>query len=213
MFLEAFMSRRKKEVWKDGGPVLVEEPVEMAPEGEAPVVEDQALVAGVTDAVRVTPDKLLEAKALFIKGEADLYDIAIDLEVPVTQVACWARDGHWMAARREVQKVISEGQRLAEERFVLENRLPAARAQMDVVNKAVKKASGLVDGAQSASELRRIAESMGSLSNVAERAVGMNMKESADETADESGGRKKKTPLVVIGITPREVTVEERSIN
>jgi hypothetical protein len=199
-------------VWKDGGPVTVETN-ELPLKGEEPKVTDQELVAGVTDAVRVTPDKLLDAKTQFIKGEADLYDIAIDLAVPVTQVACWARDGHWMAARREVQKVISEGQRLAEERFVLENRLPAAKAQMEVVNQAVDKAKTLVGGASTATELRRIGESMAAFSNVAERAVGMNMKESADETADESGGRKKKTPLVVIGITPREVTVEERSIN
>jgi hypothetical protein len=175
------------------------------PEVEEPKIKE----ARVAKADAFDPTVIAEAYERFLNG--DSFDaLAIELSIPKKVLAYHARKGDWLTRRADLLGVM---QTEADQRyldFLARERLPAAERHLRVAGKlegAIERiVDKLIDIADEDGDItiddkriRRLTESMASISAVSARAAGIT-----DRPAPVGGGNQSvgKQPLIIIGVQP-----------
>lgn len=145
-----------------------------------------------------------KAYDLFLNSSSDFSDIALSLGVPVRTVTAWAKSGGWIERKREIEAAIFAESEAKYKSFIIENRLPEAKRQLEAAQKLEDGVLRMVDKAlekdkvPNSLELRRITETLVGASGVSSRVLGIHDKmfDSISQNAVLQG----KTPLVVLNV-------------
>lgn len=179
-----------------------------------------------TTVKRYDPADKARAYEMFMGSDKDAADIAVELGINRAVIATWAREGGWVAKRKEIEL---ELMRMADEKyraFVTENKLPVLRRQVRISGKIEVAIEQIIDDEISKADkegravddklIRRMSEALATVSGVSTKAVGLA--DTVIENNSQGGGR---VPLVAIGIGPqvpqdqgnRGPTIEVREVD
>lgn len=163
----------------------------------------------------VAPAVLAKAYELYLNTDLDITDIAVSLSVPRSAVAAWVRNGKWEARKQELIQELFKSSEDKYRALILANRAPTVERHLRVGKKLEEAIERNIDeatadgGAPSDMRLKRLAESLSSVSSVTARAAGVT-----DTPFSEGGQKQGKVPLVFVNVQPgvasAAVTVEER---
>lgn len=189
-------------------PVEILPSAPLSPEQISPVPEEPEDL----DQRAYSPEQKAKAyEAYLIKG-LNPREISMDLAIPASTIAGWIQKGKWRDRKLQIEKEVFEIAESKYRKFIIEEKLPTAERHLEaakVIEEKVKKVVDRIDVESSSADVKlvRAAKALSDASNVSARAVGLTDKPQEREEDD----KKKRTPLVVIGVqgTAPVITVKE----
>ena len=132
--------------------------------------------------------------------------------IPASTISHWITKGRWRDRKLQIDREMFEIAESKYRKFIVEEKLPTAERHLEAAKAIESKIKKVVDkidtdAANADVKLVRSAKALSDAANVSARAVGLSDKLPESEPDD----KKKKVPLVVIGIqgTAPVVTVKE----
>lgn len=190
-------------------------------------MEQDELAVGTefTTPTKYAPPVKARAYELYLNSDLDTTDIAIDVGVPRSTVATWAREGHWLERKQEIEHELMQRSEDSYRQLILRNRKPVLERHLRISEKLEEAIEKVIDdatrddGVPSDIKLKRLAEALSSATGISARAAAISDKPFGDMSKDGRGDNPPKTPLIMIGIRPQaspdhapppiEVTLEE----
>lgn len=154
------------------------------------------------------PKVKAEAYDMFLNTDMDLTDIAIKVGVSKSVIAAWSRDGGWAKHKEDLELELFRSAESKFRNFFLEYKLPTLIRHIETAKMLEEQIAAILKKAQDknktldATELRRLSESLASVTNVSARAVGIGDKGALERVAPKQDPYGGKRPLVAIGIAP-----------
>jgi transposase-like protein len=173
-------------------------------------MSDMEVVKGTefTTARDYDPKVKAQAYETFLTSDLGYAEIALDLGIPVQVVTKWAIDGKWRDRKHEIDVELF---RQAEDKYralvmkvrvpVLERHLRVSGKLEEAIDKAVDELTENGDTIDSR-ELKRLAESLSSVTGVSARAAGISDKFFGD-ALNTPGDRSGKQPLITLNVMPQ----------
>lgn len=176
-------------------------------EPEAPLLVGSPLIHPLTTVKLYDPEVKAKAYECFLHTDMDLVDISIMVSVPRHVVATWAKEGEWNKRKRELELEVFRAAEAKYRAFLIKNKqstverhLALSTALEEQVGKLLDAMKQNPDDLPSSSELRRLAETLASITAVSGRAVGLAEKVTKVEEVSDPDEKKGKRPLIQIGI-------------
>lgn len=181
------------------------------------ILRQEHHLTGRSAEIFADPKIMGQAYSLFLESDRDLFDIAIELNLPREVLATWVKRGGWIDRKKQIT---NDYLRAAEDKYrqyLIQQRLPALMRHqkigqglegmiLDVIEKAIAEGKTLDPTA-----IRRLAEAFSSSANVTAKVAELAKKEDKEAEARAAGKREAKQPLIVIGGGPVNVTVTENA--
>jgi len=169
----------------------------------------------VTKSDAFDPVVIAQAYERFLHGD-DMETLCIELDVPKKVLAYHSRKGEWLKRRAELLKEFNNAAAQKYLSFLANSRLPTAERHLRMARKAEEAAENLIDNLVEQSEngivddkvLRRITESIASITAVSARAAGITDRP-APVGGEEQQGVGGKAPLITLNVTPHIASKEE----
>lgn len=159
-----------------------------------------------------SPEQKAKAYELYLIKGMNPREISMDLAIPASTISHWITKGRWRDRKLQIDREMFEIAESKYRKFIVEEKLPTAERHLEAAKAIESKIKKVVDkidtdAANADVKLVRSAKALSDAANVSARAVGLSDKLPESEPDD----KKKKVPLVVIGIqgTAPVVTVKE----
>lgn len=158
-----------------------------------------------------SPEQKAKAYEHYLINGLNPREISMELAIPASTISSWIQNGKWKDRKVQIEKEMFELAESKYRRFIVEEKLPTAQRHLAAAKIIEEKIAQVaekikVDGKMADVKLVRAAKALSDSSNVSARAVGLSDKPQEHEEDD----KKKRTPLVVIGIQgTAPVTIRE----
>lgn len=151
------------------------------------------------------PKVKAQAYDLFLNTSNDLHDISIALGVPKKTVAGWAKTGNWLERKKEIERLLFLEAEEKYKQFIIENRLPTAKRQLEAASKIEEGVIRLVNHEMRDPEavpdsrvLRSVSETLVAAASVSSKVVGIHDK--MFDTSEQVAAMHGKVPLVQLNV-------------
>ncbi len=171
--------------------------------------DDLAVGTEFTTPTKYAPAVKARAYELYLNTDLDTTDIAIDVGVPRSTVSAWAREGHWLDRKREIEQELMQRSEDSYRQLIIRNRKPVLERHLRISEKLEKAIEKVIDeatrddGVPSDIKLKRLAEALSSATGISARAAALSDKPFGDVRALDDRDKQAKVPLIMIGIQPQ----------
>lgn len=167
----------------------------------------------LTTKTNYDPQVKAEAYRLYLTTDLTPKDMAIELQVPEKVILAWAVDGKWLERKQRLELEYLLKADNEYRRFMADRRPDVAKRHLEISEKIERAIGAMIDLAlkdpdnMSAADLKRLAESLSSVTGVSSRAVGIGTPEAAKTMAlaqqTSEGGGNGKQPVLIFNLKPQ----------
>ncbi len=161
----------------------------------------------ITKLDTVDPVKLAEAYEKFLFGDETPDTLAVGLGIPKKLLLREMRQHKWLERKEELTRVLERESEQRYREFLARNRLPTADRHLRIAERLEKEIESAVaelgdlSGRDRSAAIRRLTESLASVTGVSARAAGITDRPApVVQDGGQTGGRQ---PLILIGVQPR----------